>query len=57
MESAPQSSYPGKILDLAVERDIITKKECDEIWEDNIMTWLFGDDEKAKEDLKNTILN
>ncbi len=40
MESEPQSSYPGKILDLAVERKIITPKQYDEIWERNVLKWL-----------------
>ncbi len=50
MESEPQSSYPGKLLDLAVEQDIISAKERDEIWSDNVVTWLFGDDKKLKSD-------
>ena len=51
MESAKQSSYPGKILDLAMERNIITEDERDAIWEDNVIQWLCGDDEKAKKKL------
>ena len=39
MESAQQSSYPGKILDLAIERKIITKEESEAIWEDNVLQW------------------
>jgi aminocarboxymuconate-semialdehyde decarboxylase len=57
MESAVQSSYPGKILDLAVERDIITEAEKDAIWEDNILQWLCGDDEDAKSKLVKRILS
>jgi aminocarboxymuconate-semialdehyde decarboxylase len=57
MESDAQSSYPGKLLDLAIERDIIDKKQYQEIWEDNTLRWLFGDDEKAKQDLANKILS
>ncbi|KJD33521.1 amidohydrolase [Tamlana nanhaiensis] len=56
MESAKQSSYPGKILDLAMERDIITETERDAIWEDNVLQWLFGDDVEAKNSLVNKIL-
>ena len=56
MESAPQSSYPGKILDLAMERNILTKEECDAMWEDNVIQWLCGDDETAKQKLINRIL-
>ena len=57
MESEKQSSYPGKILDLALERNIIDEDEKDAIWEDNVLQWLFGDDEKSKEELKTRILN
>lgn len=56
MESEVQSSYPGKILDLAMERNILTKEECDAIWEDNVIQWLCGDDENAKQKLINRIL-
>jgi aminocarboxymuconate-semialdehyde decarboxylase len=51
MESEQQSSYPGKILDLATERKIITETERDAIWEDNVIQWLCGDDEAAKQKL------
>jgi aminocarboxymuconate-semialdehyde decarboxylase len=49
MESLPQSSYPGKLLDLAVKENIITGDERDKIWNENVVTWLFGEDEKQKE--------
>ena len=48
MESAQQSSYPGKILDLAIEREIITKQESEAIWEDNVIRWLCGDNEETR---------
>ncbi len=57
MESAPQSSYPGKLLDLGVERHIISAQERDDIWEKNTLNWLFGKDEQAKEKLVHKILN
>ena len=57
MESDKQSSYPGKILDLAMEREIINKKEYDDIWEHNVIQWLCGEDETAKKKLINRILN
>ena len=57
MESAPQSSYPGKILDLAVERDILNQEECDAIWEDNVIRWLYGDDEEGKKAFVERILS
>jgi aminocarboxymuconate-semialdehyde decarboxylase len=56
MESDKQSSYPGKILDLAVQKGIISEIEKGQIWEDNVLQWLFGDDEKAKQDLIDKIL-
>jgi aminocarboxymuconate-semialdehyde decarboxylase len=56
MENDAQSSYPGKILDLAIDRDIINQTQYDQIWEDNTLRWLFGDDEKAKQDLISKIL-
>ncbi|MGB5463570.1 MAG: amidohydrolase, partial [Aureibaculum sp.] len=56
MESAKQSSYPGKILDLAKERNIIDQNEYDAIWEDNVLQWLFGDDASSKQKLIDKIL-
>jgi aminocarboxymuconate-semialdehyde decarboxylase len=56
MESKPQSSYPGKILDLAIERGIISETEYDAIWEDNVLRWLFGDDQQAKDAMVARIL-
>lgn len=48
MESEKQSSYPGKILDLAMEQNIINQDDYDAIWNDNSVRWLCGDDENAK---------
>ena len=56
MESANQSSYPGKILDLALERKIVNLQEYDAIWDDNVVRWLYGDDEKRKEAFRKRIL-
>jgi aminocarboxymuconate-semialdehyde decarboxylase len=56
MESENQSSYPGKILDLAMEENILTSEECDNIWDDNVLQWLFGDDEKGKQELIQKII-
>jgi aminocarboxymuconate-semialdehyde decarboxylase len=56
MESEKQSSYPGKILDLAIERNIITETQHDAIWEDNVIQWLCGDDQTAKDKLVKRIL-
>ena len=57
MESEAQSSYPGKLLDLAKAQNIINQKQYDEIWEDNVMRWLYGEDQKKKEALTKKILN
>jgi len=57
MESEIQSSYPGKILDLAIEEGIINETERDEIWDDNVLQWIFGDDEKGKQELVKKILS
>ena len=57
MESDKQSSYPGKILDLAMKRNIINQTEYDAIWEDNVIQWLCGDNDVAKNKLINRILN
>lgn len=44
MESERQSSYPGKLLDLAEEEKIITTEQKNEIWSDNVVRWICGDD-------------
>ena len=46
MESVRQSSYPGKLLDLAVEEGIITPEQHQEIWSKNVIRWLCGEDEE-----------
>ncbi|MDG1045447.1 MAG: amidohydrolase family protein [Bacteroidia bacterium] len=43
MESEAQSSYPGKLLDLAIKQDLISKQQHQEIWENNVVRWLYGD--------------
>ena len=43
MESESQSSYPGKILDLAIDRAIINQEQYDQIWQDNVLNWLGED--------------
>ena len=37
------------LLDLAKSQNIIDQTQYDEIWEDNVMRWLFGEDQKKKE--------
>lgn len=49
MESVPQSSYPGKLLDLALKEEIINAQQHKEIWCDNVMRWL-GEDVSKKFD-------
>lgn len=46
MESVPQSSYPGKILDLALEEGIINKEQHENIWYDNVLRWLGADQDQ-----------
>lgn len=57
MENIKQSSYPGKLLDLAIEQNIITPEAKDAMWEDNVLQWLFGDNAQKKQDLRNRILH
>jgi aminocarboxymuconate-semialdehyde decarboxylase len=33
-------SYPGRVIDFAVEAEILTPKESNEIWYDNVLRWL-----------------
>jgi aminocarboxymuconate-semialdehyde decarboxylase len=47
MESERQSSYPGKLLDLAEEDGIITKEQHQQIWQENVVRWLCGDDSNS----------
>jgi aminocarboxymuconate-semialdehyde decarboxylase len=47
MESTQQSSYPGKLLDLAVTEGIITREQQQEMWEDNVLRWLGADKNEA----------
>ncbi len=43
MESEPQSSYPGKILDLALKEQIINDQDHKQIWGHNVLKWLGAD--------------
>ncbi len=42
MKNKKQSSYPGKLLDLAVEEKVISEEQKDRIWCDNVLRWLGG---------------
>lgn len=44
METVPDS-YPGKVIDDAVQHDIITTEDRDAIWLDNVLRWLAGDNQ------------
>jgi aminocarboxymuconate-semialdehyde decarboxylase len=39
MESVP-GSYPGKVIDDAVELKILTQQNSDDIWSKNVLKWL-----------------
>ncbi len=53
MECDAQSSYPGKLLDLALEDAIINKEQHRQIWEDNVLRWLgIEHDNDLKQRLK-----
>ncbi len=47
MESEPQSSYPGKLLDLALEKGIISRDHYVDMWSTNVMRWLGADKDHA----------
>ncbi|RME97433.1 MAG: amidohydrolase, partial [Bacteroidetes bacterium] len=47
MESAFQSSYPGKLLDLAFNEGLITRAQQQQMWEDNVLRWLGADKNEA----------
>ena len=55
MESESQSSYPGKILDLAVDEEIISTEESEAMWNENIVRWLFGRDKEAEQKFKKRV--
>lgn len=42
------NSYPGRVIDFAVQVDILKQQEADQIWFDNVLRWLG----KSKEDFK-----
>ena len=50
MDSESQSSYPGKLLDLAVAEHIITAQQQQEMWESNVLRWLGADKNQALRD-------
>jgi aminocarboxymuconate-semialdehyde decarboxylase len=56
MESIPQSSYPGKILDLAQNQGLLNQEQYDAIWSANVLQWLFGNDQAQKDVLIKKIL-
>ena len=34
------NSYPGRVIDFAVESNILTQEESDDIWSANVLRWL-----------------
>ncbi len=42
MKNEQQSSLPGKLLDLALQEKIINQNQYNEIWNDNVVRWLYG---------------
>lgn len=44
MDCDAQTSYPGKILDLAIEENLLNKEQKKDIWSDNVLRWL-GDEQ------------
>jgi len=44
MNNENQSSLPGKLLDLALEENIINEAQHKQIWCDNVVRWICGDD-------------
>ena len=50
MESESQSSYPGKLLDLCVQRGVIDKAQHDAMWCDNVLSWLGEETGNALKD-------
>jgi aminocarboxymuconate-semialdehyde decarboxylase len=34
------NSYPGRVIDYAVEIDILSQNEADHIWSNNVLRWL-----------------
>ena len=41
METVP-GSYPGKVIDEALEANVITQSDYDAIWHTNVLNWLNG---------------
>jgi aminocarboxymuconate-semialdehyde decarboxylase len=42
---------------LAIERNIINEDERDAIWGNNVIQWLYGEDEEGKQKLITRILS
>lgn len=38
-----KNSYPGRVIEFAVEADILTRDESNRIWKDNVLRWLGKD--------------
>lgn len=42
MESVP-GCYPGKVIDEGVDSGIISNQDRNQIWYDNVISWIYGD--------------
>ncbi len=54
MDSEAQSSYPGKLLDLAVDAKVISPEQREEMWFNNVISWLCCTEEDRQK-FKNRI--
>ena len=41
MESVP-GSYPGKVIDDAVNAKVISDQDRNQIWHENVLNWLYN---------------
>ncbi len=42
-------SYPGRVIDFAVEAGILNQTEADDIWCNNVLKWLGINEDQMKE--------
>lgn len=57
MNNEAQSSYPGKILDLAVAEKLIREEDVAKMWHNNVLKWLYGQDKSLLVDFQNRVKN
>ena len=44
-------SYPGRVIDFAVEAGILNQNEADAIWYDNVLRWIGVSEDEMKQKL------